>query len=384
MEERVVLNRRRAEEAESLAPGSLQVLILGPYPPPLGGVSSHIRRLLPLLTDAGVHVRVLNHFGGGSDDRFVIGSLRRDPARYFLLPRRFRPSIVHYHHSRLSSLVAVALGRRRGGRARYLITVHSPNVAAMLRSRVAPLRALTRWALGRFDEAIAVNDRIAGDLREAVPGLEVAVIPAFLPAREAAAGELPREVELFLASSGRAVVVSAYRISFLRDGADLYGLDTTIDAFADLARGDEALRLAIFIGQRPRTRRGRAYLESLQARVRAAGLADRVSLVTAVPLTPAFRHDVVFVRPTRSDGDALSIREALLCGVPVIASDIVARPPDVRLFPAGDARALRNAVADALAAMPATDPRDPGSDIHYFDELLRIYRRHLLLAGGAS
>jgi glycosyltransferase involved in cell wall biosynthesis len=374
---------RRAQTAEALRPGSPDVLILGPYPPPLGGVSSNVQRLMPLLADAGVNARVLNHFTGGVGDPFVIGSLRRNPALYFLLPRRFRPSVVHYHHSRLSTLVAVALGRRRAARARYVVSVHSPNVVATLRSRVAPLRALTRWALGRFDEAIAVNERIAADLREALPGIDVTVIPDFLPPPEAAADELPREVERFLASSGRTLVVSAYRISFTRDGGDLYGLDTTIEAFAELACADKALRLAIFIGQPVRRRRDRAYLASLQARVRAVGLADRVLVVTAAPLTPAFRHDVVFVRPTRSDGDAVSIREALLRGVPVIASDIVGRAPGVRLVPVADAGALRNAVADALAAPPATGSPQVGSDNHYFDELLRIYQRSLLVAGGA-
>jgi len=65
---------------------------------------------------------------------------------------------------------------------RYVVSVHSPNLVTTLRSRVA-LMALTGWALGRFDEVIAVNGRIAADLREAIPDLDVTVIPDLLPPR---------------------------------------------------------------------------------------------------------------------------------------------------------------------------------------------------------
>jgi glycosyltransferase involved in cell wall biosynthesis len=44
----------------------------------------------------------------------------------------------------------------------------------------------------------------------------------------------------------------------------------------------------------------------------------------------------IFLRPTRSDGDANSIREALYLGVPVIASDCVERPDQVLTFRTGD------------------------------------------------
>ena len=44
----------------------------------------------------------------------------------------------------------------------------------------------------------------------------------------------------------------------------------------------------------------------------------------------------VFLRPTNSDGDALSIREAIDLKVPVVASDCVIRPNGVALFKSRD------------------------------------------------
>jgi glycogen synthase len=48
----------------------------------------------------------------------------------------------------------------------------------------------------------------------------------------------------------------------------------------------------------------------------------------------------VVVRSTFADGDAITIREALDLGVPVVASDAGCRPPGVVLFLKGDSQDL--------------------------------------------
>ena len=45
----------------------------------------------------------------------------------------------------------------------------------------------------------------------------------------------------------------------------------------------------------------------------------------------------VFVRPTYTDGDSISVREALALRVPVVASDAAYRPQGVLRFTAGNA-----------------------------------------------
>src|SRR6266567_1507749 len=89
----------------------LDILILGPVPPPFGGVSVHVSRLVPLLKEVGLRVGVLNHFDSTEPD-YVLGALKRNPLNYYRLPKKLSARVVHYHHSRWSTLVAVALGRR--------------------------------------------------------------------------------------------------------------------------------------------------------------------------------------------------------------------------------------------------------------------------------
>jgi glycosyltransferase involved in cell wall biosynthesis len=43
-----------------------------------------------------------------------------------------------------------------------------------------------------------------------------------------------------------------------------------------------------------------------------------------------------YIRPTNTDGDSVAIRESLMSGVPVLASDAVSRDSLVRTFRTGD------------------------------------------------
>ena len=125
------------------------------------------------------------------------------------------------------------------------------------------------------------------------------------------------------------------------------------------------------------------YLEALQQRLAEAGLSSRVLISFDLPLMPAFRHDVILLRPTRTDGDALSVREALHAGVPVIASDAVPRPPGARTFPVDDIQALCSAVGNTLREgkrHPAGTGTLAAPPETFTERMIQIYRT--LLRGG--
>ena len=67
----------------------------------------------------------------------------------------------------------------------------------------------------------------------------------------------------------------------------------------------------------------------------------------------------VFLRTTRYDGDALSVREALALGVPVVATRTALRPAGPRLVDVGDRRGLDAAIRECLAEPDATSHRRP-------------------------
>jgi glycosyltransferase involved in cell wall biosynthesis len=379
-----------AEQAGERGSGrELDLLILGPVPPPFGGISIHLDRLVPLLQEAGLKVGVLNHFSSKARP-FVVGTLERNPLRYFWLPRKIRTKIVHYHHVRWPHLVAVALGRR-GRSARYIVTLHGRGILRFFPragSRVSPLAPVTKWALGCFDLVIVVNPDVASIIRDSLPGRRIEVIPAFV---EPAAR--PGEVERYeppletLLGSGRALVVAAYGVQFLKDGRELYGLDLAVESFLQLAGERKNLRLALFVARRPARPKTRRHLAELEAKLAHAGLQDRVSVAFGQPLLPALRSNVVFLRPTRADGDALSIREAQQAGVPVVASDAVRRPAGVVVFPTEDRTALCAALRAVLDGdypdvSPTAESRSSPAARPFSDRLIELYRAELAAQAG--
>ena len=121
---------------------------------------------------------------------------------------------------------------------------------------------------------------------------------------------------------------------------------------------------------------------ALAAQVRARGLGRAVHLLGTLGRERALAVVAaadLFVRPSRADGDALSIREALALGRPVVASDVVARPPGVVRFVAGSASACAEAIFHTLGNRGASGETAGASTPDCIAALTRIYRRAGLL-----
>ncbi len=357
--------------------------MLGPVPPPFGGISVHVSRLVPLLADAGFRVGVLNHFDS-ADMPFVVGTLKRNPIRYYFLPKRHSAGIVHYHHARWPHLLAVALGKGNSS-GHYIVTLHAGDIGRhfpQLTSKVPLVSRITVWALRRFDKIVLVNPDIAAAIGTYVDRERIEVVPAFLDLADRSF-QYDASVEEFL-NSGRTLAVAAYSVQFRPDGGELYGLDTAVEAFAELAPTRDDLRLALFIARRPGRfdLRARRHLRKLERRLEEVEVRHRAIILFGQPLAPALRGNAVFVRPTRAEGDAVSVREARGAGLRVVASNVVRRPSGVVSFATGDTHALVGALrtvlsgAGEIAEMPGT--RETAEDSAVFSvPLIRLYREAL-------
>jgi hypothetical protein len=183
-------------------------------------------------------------------------------------------------------------------------------------------------------------------------------------------------------------VVSAYRITRFEGSNDVYGLDVAVDTFVKLAHELPDLKLAIFLAHAP----GRLWSKRYGRRILAAigpELHERFGLWVDQPLHPAFGYQSIYLRPTRTDGDAVSIREALDAQVPVIASDAIGRPPGVHVLSIGSSllwsQAVRREVATIESSgrpLPATPSSQP--DHRPLDRLLELYSVQLHLAASSA
>jgi glycosyltransferase involved in cell wall biosynthesis len=318
------------------------ILLVGPRPPPEGGVATHLGDLARALARAGHAVRRVDPRHDGPDGRVrLLGALAR---------ARLEGALVHVHangHNLKSWYVALACG---GGRA--VLTVHSGLAPGFIRAHARVVRAAAR----RYAARVAVNDEIAAAL-DAVGVGPVEVCPAFSPT----------SLAFRLAPPGLAGLRRAHRpllCAALAPGPE-YGAPVLLDAFARVHAARPSAGLIVY---GPGTR-------ALGPTVRARGLGQAVALLGELDRVRALAVVAaadLFVRPTLADGDALSVREALALGRPVVASDVVARPDPARTFSAGSAAAL----AEQIFLSCATDgERIDASGFDCVPRLLAIYRR---------
>lgn len=266
-------------------------------------------------------------------------------------------------HVNLMALLAHRLAGL-GRSCRLVWTFHTHRSSQLPRmSRMERLAdALALRLIRAPDARVAVTERVAADMAQAVPAADAPIWvignPAWSAARAEAAQAPCAHPWLEARAPGQRdpaapVVLGVGRLVEQKDFA------TLIEAFARLRVQAPRARL-ILLGEGAERAR-------LTARVEAHGLRGVVAMPGHVPdpLGYMARADL-FVLSSRWEGHPLSLIEALGCGCPVVATDCPTGPAEILqgpdgallapLVPPGDAVAMAAAMARVLAAPPDPAP----------------------------
>ncbi len=339
-----------------------RVIQLGPYPPPMGGVQANLTAIHQRLQSRGQESRVINltRFRAADTDTVFYPD---GPWATVRLLARLPADILHLHvGGDLSTrLVLLALLCALWPGRKSVFTFHSGGYPDSPAGQTAGFWTLRGFALRRFTRLITVNRRLMelfGRFGVAPERIRL-ILPFVLPDRLPDAA-FPAPLAAFYAAHSPVLV----SMGWLEPEYD-FGLQIQVLA-AVRERWPEA-GLAI-LGE------GRLRGELEQARL-ASGCAEHILLAGDQPHPVALHATAragAFLRTTHYDGDAISVREALHLGTPVVASDTGMRPPGVALFQARDAESLREAIAKALSD-PRPQPGRPGAGLQNIDEVLRLY-----------
>ncbi|MFT5142185.1 MAG: glycosyltransferase involved in cell wall biosynthesis [Rhodothermales bacterium] len=309
---------------------------MGTQPPPVGGVTTFLRRHLSQLEAAGVPFTARDWL-----------KMRTMARLRWLLHIAATPKLIRLEFNSYETwtMAAVVL---RFFPANILYRIHSGGPEA----RLSPLR---RWILRRFlkrvNEVVLVGPHVRQIMIDAgfqLPSNE-RIEPAFLPPplgdEEQVMETYGEDGRKFLADHSPLLVIQG---STFGGTTDLYGSDMAVDALLQL-RADYP-RLGLIIG---RPIKGSAFFQAHCARladmVDEAGAAANMWILDGErEFWPLIKAAHVFLRPTTSDGDSIGVREALFFDIPVVASDVAPRPPGVRLFPSRDNDAFARAIRRVL------------------------------------
>jgi glycosyltransferase involved in cell wall biosynthesis len=311
----------------------------------------HLGRLRAALIEQGFEIKSINEGSAIVKDAY---NLRYEsPFRYILLI--MRSDLIHIHSSN-SYLMALHCVAARLFRKRIIITLHSGRkigFSRLLQKAAAHLASLT----------IAVSDEIATNLSG-----RLVTIPAFIKPEpwECSVPAAFEEILLNARLKGKKTIITNVTNAGTFEGHEIYGIDIVVRAMEN-ALLRERFELVIFVSNFV----GREqYVQRLRAQIRQSRLEDCCHVFEYDgPMAGAIAEADLLVRATNTDGDSLSVREALYFGTPVIASDCTQRPPGVILFASRDAGSLAEKLASLNSGgMPIPATKD------FLTEICAAYR----------
>ncbi len=308
----------------------MRVLQLGPYPPPHGGVQSNLVAIRNYLRSRGTKCGVVNltrHRSKDGDEVYF----PKNAAETVWLIARLPYDILHLHIGGNLSFRLLALSLLccwMPGR-KAVLTFHSGGYPSSPEGRAASRRTLAGFVFRRFDRIIAVNQEILDLFRRfGVPRDRLCSIKPYAMPSRIADTPLPADLAAFFAARSPALLT----VGLLEQE---YDLPAQIELLGRLLKDHPDAGLAI-IGSGSRE-------SELRALITSKSYASKILLCGDVPHPATLRaiaQSDIFLRTTLYDGDAISVREALHMGTPVIATDNGMRPEGVRLVPISNLEAL--------------------------------------------
>lgn len=297
-----------------------KVLIIGPLPPPYGGVSVHIYRLTKLL-NAQFCFDFIDESPLKKKEYFNLRSLN-----LFKYLKKIRKAEVVYIHSgnNLLRIINLFIGKVFG--KRIILALHG------FTSKPPKFIFYINGILYKMADIIVVVNK---DIKERLflPEIKCVLKEAFIPPNLDEEPELPDNISTLILESRiknkEIIIANAFRLERYNN-EDLYGLDMCIEIARRLVKKEISF-IFIFvvstIDQNPEAfYKNEALIDQYNLNRYFYLTSQKLSFVKLMQLSD------IIVRPTNTDGDSLTIREGLFLNKKVLASDVVKRPEGVVLF----------------------------------------------------
>jgi glycosyltransferase involved in cell wall biosynthesis len=300
------------------------ILLVGTYPPPLGGISVFIYRLKKLLERNSYKVTVYNtasksRIWGFKFIRFLITLLQ---GNY---------QIIHLQHFDLKKIL-VLLFFRRFKNFKIYFTDHNP---FHFDNKGIFSIWLIKILIPRIDCLMVVNNHILENYRmlsitlPAHTFVSNVFIPPPLDEKEVIIGTYSSSFMAFLNNRSPRIMANAYQLKSV-DGIDLYGLDMCIELTKRLKAHYPHVGFIFCLANENAEK---IWYSQILTTLNEMNLTDNFFFLTGQKeIWPLYEQVQLFIRPTYRDGYGVSIDEALYFKCPAIASNACERNPQAIIF----------------------------------------------------
>lgn len=342
-------------EATGSRPVWPEIAIIGGYPPPYGGISVHLQRLVEYLEKEGADFVLYSISGQKPPNVIAVPRRKLAAALWFVgFCLRHKSRIVHLYIANWYMRLAFGV-TARWRKGKYILSIHNDSISVVLREAGSARARLTRWFLHQMDAVIACNTDIQRECVEMVglPPEKVHLIPAFIPPDTENASPLPVYVRDFMKARGPLLSAVWWVGRGCTSSEETYGIDMMTELVSRMGRDFPNIGLVLSVSEHEK---GLVHRTMERSRRRAG---DSMLFVTEEldDIGGIMQGSDLFLRPTNTDGDAVSVREALWVGTPVVASDAVPRPESCVIFRTREMDDFEVKVRSALSDLPALRKR---------------------------
>ena len=302
-----------------------KILIIGPYPPPMGGVSIHIKRVKIKLDKQKNKVFIFDTSQKFSNKISSFIAL-------FKKISHTKPDIIYYHEpSESIQKFAFVTILRIFFRSNLTIIDHDCRFLYKCSKIKKPIfNFLTKQSdfivlIGDSTYKCYLDNKINIIKKISV---ESPFLQPNLSEEKIILNNYPKLLHEFLKSHQPIISANAFT-PVLIDGKDLYGFDMSIELIKELKKIHQKIGIVWAICKEG----DRTYFESIKQKIKNFDLKKNFYfLIGNQEFWPIIKNSDLFIRPTLSDGHSVSVKEADFLSIPILASDICLRSKNTILF----------------------------------------------------
>ena len=225
-----------------------------------------------------------------------------------------------------------------------IITIHSKEF--FLKNNWLIMKLIT-FALKKYSLIIVVNNDIKNIcLSAGIDKSKIMMIPAYISPiiKQNEINEIDNDIGEFIETHSPIISANAYAIAFFKN-QEVYGIEICINLCEKIIKNHKNVGFVFLLSKIGNNE----YFEKMKQKIIDKKLENNFKLIKLnCQFYPILMKSDLFIRPTNTDGDAISVREALSMGVPTIASDVVLRPEGTTIFKNGDLNDLNSKVNNIL------------------------------------
>lgn len=347
----------------------MRVLQLGPFPPPNGGVQTNLKAIHDMLLERGHEPSVIALTRASRVDGVPNAHKPRSAFQLLKLLLTLKSDVVHFHlggnfTTRLAVLMLVC-GLLPG--RRLVVTFHSGGYAREFASCARRL-SLRGFAFRSADHVIGVNSQMLEMFRSfGVTEDRMSLILPFVLEKPHPATIVPEHLAAFVEKCDPLIL----SVSGLEPE---YNVALQIDSMpAVVERFPRAGLMILGSGSIENEIREHIHRQEGVTNIFLAGDVEHAAALKLIE-----RADVM-MRPTRYDGDAICIREALFLNTPVVATDNGMRPDGTHLISSKpDTEELSAKVIEVLGNGNKTAEMNPVNGRKNIEDVIGLYKRLLV------